>query len=518
MVPRELNVEDISQEDIPLPEATQTPDESGEISRFRRLLGEPAVTLAIVGAVAFSKLVNPGASAEASPVKTAETSLSAKGAGELALKKVPDIAGDTIKEAREEITHAGFKYGGIISFKHKKGVQYEASGVRQIKSFKRALVNGHKVRKPVFTALKRPGTRADNKKPFFISMRPHKENPPEPNNNPLNPVPENNTPVEPPIYIPETPPAMLTAEQLKERRVEYMKKNTVRLPFAENCTGFILRDENGKPVGVLSANHCGTINAPANYVNGSMAVNLASQDGTLNVYGGENHDQVIGQVRSVWLPPTRTDTAIYTMGDDPNLAKLAFNKMMITDQELDEHLKPGDTSAVLAGFPITQPLNNSGVVKMETFTSMVYFGTAPIKSALSLNENDPPIPMRIFGSKDRNPDGSIASAGASGSTAVVSWQNTDRSITYKILGVQSGWDDFESDDGKNTIRDPQSGNPAIKSSYIPIIQASFYMNTFNSLITPEDAIKYKAHGWTADFTFDHADNSSLFKIVLSNPT
>lgn len=491
----------------------------GEVAGIGRFLNHKlSVGLAISG-LALAKIFGPDAQASATnatpnivPIERPNTLTPI--ANEQALKRVPDVRGDTITEAKQEVRQAGFKFGGVVQYHRKKDVTYDVLGLRQRIGFKSKVVRKHIERIPVFSPILRPGKSVDNKNPFYAVMTPHKNTQPADPGTPN--IPPQTSPA--PAPTPETPikaPEMLSPEQLTQERITFAKRNTVRLPFADNCTGFIVRDADGTPLGVLTVRHCGPGRSTPRLENGQNVIDLNSVDKTANVYGASEgsdiHNQIVGQIDRLLMNPLsnkENDTALYIFkGVDPAKAKAKLDEMTMTSNDLQNHLKIGDTVTSISD-PVTQSSNpdGKGPVHAEDF-EMQYLGRGGIISAL--NGGAKPIDTHAFGFKKANPDGSIPSAGASGSTVIVTWQNSDGTITNKRIGVESGWIDTRFAPGVNTISDPQSGNPAIDPTYSPYQSFLYVSNIF-----PAFTEDYLNSGGAAFYTNGDLNNAVLYRVNI----
>jgi hypothetical protein len=206
----------------------------------------------------------------------------------------------------------------------------------------------------------------------------------------------------------------------------------------DGCTGFLVRDAGGRPIGAVSAIHCGLLPARAPRVIGADGQQYVVVRGPLEVRVGEDVSQMraAATAQSVTLPPVsnRThDLALITFagtGASPAQVRAAYEAMRMSPGEA----QPGRT-VTLSAFPKAQPLN-SGPMRRQVMTGTV-LGQAPVFTTSGRT-----IPT-VWTAMRANADGAVCSYGASGGAAVTAdlAPGTGTPV-FRVLGVLSGYDDY----------------------------------------------------------------------------
>jgi hypothetical protein len=120
----------------------------------------------------------------------------------------------------------------------------------------------------------------------------------------------------------------------------------------------------------------------------------------------------------------------------------AYNDQQLSDSELNS--LPRGTDAYMSGFPDLQP-NNPGAKRMETFKLNVIGPAKIYTSPFGVGRWVQTTMLKM----EPNEDGAFCSPGNSGAVTVVP-QVHGNQIIYKLLGVNSGNDDFRTNGIYNT--------------------------------------------------------------------
>lgn len=238
----------------------------------------------------------------------------------------------------------------------------------------------------------------------------------------------------PPIAeIPVSPDVLAEARRIT-------KENTVKLPFANGCSGFLIRDDSGNAIGVSTAQHCGLRPENLSRIRGTDGKLYAVPNGPLTVMQGENFNDMreIGEVETAILPVegnVTNDRAILTFKGESSQKVLDADRKGLVDPAV---LTPG-TQVFIEGFPTSQPNNNSGVIRSQFMTS-TYLGPTTVYTTTGQE-----LPLQMVG-MNANADGAICSFGNSGAEGVVPIviqnPNGTQKVEFKKLGVNSAFDDF----------------------------------------------------------------------------
>ena len=254
----------------------------------------------------------------------------------------------------------------------------------------------------------------------------------------VGPVPPPPSSSVPPAPEPVVPPVDLAAETAR-----FLRDTTVHLPFMDGCTGFLLRDARGGPIGAVSAAHCGLLPERTPRVTGGNGGLYAVVPGPLAVRSGDVLDssmRTVGTAQTVTLAPTtdRThDVALISFtGIAPAQVRAAYEAIRLAPAEV-AGLAPGRT-VTLSAFPNVQP-RNSSVPRRQVMIASV-LGRAPIYTSSQRT-----IPT-VWTAMRANADGAVCSYGASGGAAVMSSITSGADgtpvPTFRVLGVLAGFDDF----------------------------------------------------------------------------
>jgi len=251
------------------------------------------------------------------------------------------------------------------------------------------------------------------------------------------------TPAQPAAPSPAPKPAPAAAPvDLAAETARFLHENTVHLPFMDSCTGFLVRDGSGAPIGAVSAIHCGLLPARAPRVTGADGRQYVVVRGPLEVRNGEDVSRMrsVATAHTVTLPPATDgthDLALVTFaGASTAQVRTAYEAMRLSQDELDD-LRPGRT-VTLSAFPRAQPLN-TGVMRRQVMTATV-LGQAPVSTTSGRT-----IPT-VWTAMKANADGAVCSYGASGGAAVtadlVAGADGVGTPVFRLLGVLSGYDDY----------------------------------------------------------------------------
>lgn len=215
---------------------------------------------------------------------------------------------------------------------------------------------------------------------------------------------------------------------------EVMRANTV-LIRGLGCSGFLVRDETGTPIGVRTAEHCGLRAATTPRYLGSDGQNYIVRP-PITVEIGDQIDQLqeIGQINS-FLVPDANDMKL-----DGAYGVISGNGLTVEDvkkQDIAQSLPIDDLSWVnpgdplyMSGWPIDQ-INNPGPSKRQAF-KMTYLGYGE-GSSTTTGEKFAVIQAAV----DMSPDGAECSYRASGSGGFVLKRNAVKGgeTTFTPLSV-----------------------------------------------------------------------------------
>lgn len=221
---------------------------------------------------------------------------------------------------------------------------------------------------------------------------------------------------------------------------EYLRTDTVYLPFMNGCSGFLIRDADGNPIGASTVQHCGLRTETTPRIQGSDGKLYAVMSQPLDVKNGEdlNNLRTVGIAESVIVPntgdPSHDLALIVFKGSTKEQVIASYTATLANATEL----QPGQ-KIYTSGFPLAQPNNLTGDTRRETMET-TYLGPAII-----LTTNWQNIPAKMVGI-NKNADGSICSYGDSGAEGILPLvaQNPDGTYKYvaRKLGTLAAYDDF----------------------------------------------------------------------------
>ncbi|HTB49043.1 MAG TPA: hypothetical protein VK712_03090 [Verrucomicrobiae bacterium] len=213
---------------------------------------------------------------------------------------------------------------------------------------------------------------------------------------------------------------------------QIMSENTVYL-LPSGCSGFLIRNPAGQPIGVQTAQHCGAMSQQdgdwGTNANGQPTVTFNSPMG---VETGDTIDSLtdIGDITELALsaPTDAThDLALGALGDN-SMPDVLANYNQMTPAQVAA-LQPGDV-IYNSGWPQFEA-NNSGPRKREEF-AMSVLGTSNITTTKGDNLNV------LWAAVPESADGAECSFGDSGSAGFT----LDQEGQPLIIGPLSGFDDF----------------------------------------------------------------------------
>jgi hypothetical protein len=204
------------------------------------------------------------------------------------------------------------------------------------------------------------------------------------------------------------PEIMPETENIPESARQLLAENTVYIPYL-GCSGYIIRNQDGKPIGAATAEHCGLRSIVRPRLTDANAVRYAEFYEQIDVFTGETVSELesVATVGSAILP-SETDEAqdlalLVFENEDPEEVYESFDRAPT--------LSRGDV-AYLSGWPIDQDNNASGEVRRQEW-AMDYLG--PIELTTTAGETLEGI--QLFALKS-NGDGAECSFGSSGSIAI----------------------------------------------------------------------------------------------------
>ena len=163
------------------------------------------------------------------------------------------------------------------------------------------------------------------------------------------------TPPQPPPLQDLHPEALSSA--LTPTVVGLMKQNAAYI-MGLNCSAWVLRDQAGLPVGVLTAKHCGLLPSDGNLSTASDGQLRVSLSQPLTVYTGDHFGTpsttvmtVAGVVTSFYVDPSTTDdlaVGIFDGQDPASVVAIAQSELVPAEQGA---ALPEGTVAFDAGFP-----------------------------------------------------------------------------------------------------------------------------------------------------------------------
>lgn len=215
---------------------------------------------------------------------------------------------------------------------------------------------------------------------------------------------------------------------------QIMSDNTVYLTES-GCSGFLIRDAESQPIGIISAQHCG--------LEASQGHRSVDANGNTTVgFGGEPFGVETGDnINSLTKVGNIGEFALDAPGDNTHDQVLgAFKGHSIEDVIANDPQMPPDAIAQLktgdtiynSGWPVNQPENSGPMERQEFAMTVLGLETITTISGLTLQVLTAAVP--------ESKDGAECSWGNSGSVAFIPGPNGQP----WIIGVASAFNDFGS--------------------------------------------------------------------------
>lgn len=405
--------------------------------------------------------------------------------------KVPKITPNMeISSAKLALKKAGLRPAGLKP--NNKGKIPKASPGHELvvtgwakKVVKRVRNRAGKLVNKISYPVVRSGTKLPKGSPLFIRTRevdipqqPPEDTPkPEPIDRPVD-VPEGITP---PVREPVTPVPIENVPSpeidLNAETEKFLKSETVQIPFLNNCSGMLIRNQDNRIIGAVSARHCGLGDATVR-IQGSDGNLYVVKSEPLQVKRGENTNNMstvftAGQVIVAPEGDPGHDLAIVvSTSSTPTEVLNEVQKNLISEGEI-AGLSPG-TEMTISGFPNAQPGNTTGVIRRQSMKAG-FIGTTNVFTA-----NNQTIYSIMVGMKP-NVDGAICSYGASGGVGVlprvILQPDGTKKVSFKWLGILAAYDDFRLP-GENTV--------VAEGYYGPLIrQQRFEQSGYAEVLKPD---------------------------------
>lgn len=158
----------------------------------------------------------------------------------------------------------------------------------------------------------------------------------------------------------------------------YIDHNTVIIG-ALGCSGSLIRNNRGVPVGALTAAHCVTSDAAKNHnplVRGADGERYIVSDGPVTLERGIDvvNLEPVGDVQEFIVPPrsSGSDQALAVLpGHDPGDVMRNYRRRLLSDTEISR-LRANDVKIWTSGYPITQNGDAAGnVIRQELPTTYI---------------------------------------------------------------------------------------------------------------------------------------------------
>ncbi len=390
-----------------------------------------------------------------------EPLVSSESASARSTTKLPRIAyQETIPQARKDLRKAKLKAAGVQPLDDYPNVdpgnKFVAAGWA-VKTEKRVIKNGKTVKRQSFKPI-RSGTSKPEHTPVYVIP---KQVPITGVVAPIAPGPPFADIVVPPKLSPPVgaeqgpeamalPPATSPAEQptpevkptidLKAETEKYLKSETLYLPYLGPCSGTVVRDSNNKPIGAVTAQHCGFRPDRMPRIMGSDGNLYVVIDKPVMAQHGEDLNNLtdVGVVDTAIVPAEGDYSSDMTIlgfkGEQPEQVLARSNARMLTAADIAA-LKTGRETYV-SGYPFIQPNNTSGVLRRQTL-KMTFLG--------QVNAPGYNMPVMLNGIS-ANSDGSICSVYTSGASGIVSYTvkntNGEEKAVFRTQGSLLAYDDF----------------------------------------------------------------------------
>ncbi len=232
----------------------------------------------------------------------------------------------------------------------------------------------------------------------------------------------------------EMPPSMPDAIE------RFIENNTVRLGLGQlSCSGSLIRNQEGEPIGALTAAHCLT-SADARMANpllrGGDGNRYMVPSGQITLGRGENTAglEPVGDIESFVLPaPTSNVDAAFVVraGYTPRQILKAYRRRALTPSEARE-LIPNEDTIWLAGYPQIQKGDGAGnAIRQE-------FGTGYVGKDISLDLGS--WQNILSATVNKNANGALCSWGISGGEGLVvrpGSRSSGRPAVYSVGPISS---------------------------------------------------------------------------------
>lgn len=305
-------------------------------------------------------------------------------------------------------------------------------------------IGGHIVKKTIYKKLK-PGTKVVPKTPLFLTHH-------------------------------RTERPYLTSAQLQAKAKEFLINNAVYIEIL-GCSGTLVRDQSGKPIGVSTAQHCGMGPNVASRQTDSTGGKFIDLPDAVTVALGVNHEKTVGVATSAFLPieGLNADGALLVLGDN--------RPQDVIDNYDNQQIAPSFTglgeTVYSASYPSAQP-KNSGTARLQ-FMDMKGLGLFTINTSLGQT-----LDTQAFG-MNQNTDASVCSFGASGSSYVSIKETPTHKLDIRVGGVLSGYDDFRSPDSNTVgydgrVVEIERTNDMGRSDIIGLYDAFCYYTRINPIL------------------------------------
>lgn len=231
----------------------------------------------------------------------------------------------------------------------------------------------------------------------------------------------------------------LTEAQLQAKAMEFLLKNTVHIELL-GCSGTLIRDEAGTPIGVSTAQHCGLTTRAVTRQLDEQGAKFIDLPNSVSVSLGVNHEKMVGVATSAILPKEGLDAdgALLVLGNNQSQKVISnYQRQQINPSDI----MPQET-VYAASYPLAQP-KNSAQLRLQ-YMDMTNLGPFSIFTTLGQTLN-----TQAFGMRE-NLDGAVCSFGASGSSYVLAKETQTHHLNIKLGGVLSGYDDFRGSES-NTV-------------------------------------------------------------------
>jgi hypothetical protein len=239
----------------------------------------------------------------------------------------------------------------------------------------------------------------------------------------------------------------MSANQVPDVAQEFINKNVVYMNGL-NCSGSLIRNPNGTAVGVLTASHCGLRNANTlgpdaayftPWIQSSNGSEYIFQNGGTTAETGSDMASMrtVDEVAQFILPPKGNKDIDQAIGVFPgHSVKEVLNSYQAKQLSADEinNLVPGESTLYMAGWPFAQNGDGKGNKIRQQF-ALTYIGQQTISNAAGETENV------VLATAERDKDGAICSAGASGSDGFILQQvaqnghNVEKVRSVGVLSV-----------------------------------------------------------------------------------